>query len=114
MTVDEYRRIALAQPEAVESAHMNHPDFRVRNKIFATIRSVAKGEGALKLTPEQQKQFMKENAKVFGPAAGAWGARGWSIVQLCFANNEIVNRAIQQAWRNTAPKRLIARIDSES
>ena len=114
MTVDEYRRIALAQPEAMESSHMNHPDFRVRNKIFATIRSVANGEGALKLTPEQQKQFMKENAKAFSPAAGAWGARGWSIVQLSVANREIMTRAMRQAWRNTAPKRLIAEINSES
>ena len=40
MTVEAYRAIALAQPEAIESSHMNHPDFRVRKKIFATIPSV--------------------------------------------------------------------------
>ena len=37
MTVDDFRKLALDLPEAIESAHMNHPDFRVRNKIFATI-----------------------------------------------------------------------------
>ena len=33
MTPEEFRRIALSFPEAVESQHMNHPDFRVGNKI---------------------------------------------------------------------------------
>jgi hypothetical protein len=37
MTPDEFRRLALALPEAVESEHMGHPDFRVRKKIFATL-----------------------------------------------------------------------------
>jgi hypothetical protein len=35
MTVDDFCRLALALPEATEAAHMAHPDFRVRNKIFA-------------------------------------------------------------------------------
>ncbi len=37
MTPDDARRIALSMPEALESAHMGHPDFRVRGKIFATL-----------------------------------------------------------------------------
>src|SRR3954466_6457253 len=31
------RRLALALPEAVESSHFSRPDFRVHNKIFATL-----------------------------------------------------------------------------
>ena len=65
MTVNEYRRAALAQPEAVESAHMNHPDFRVRNKIFATIYSVERKEGMVKLTPEQQRQIHERASQCF-------------------------------------------------
>ncbi len=37
MTADEFRFLALELPEAVESSHMCHPDFRVRGKIFATL-----------------------------------------------------------------------------
>jgi hypothetical protein len=113
MTVDEYRQIALAQPEAVEGSHMNHPDFRVRNKIFATILSSERQEGMVKLTPAQQKKFMKEYPKVFGPATGAWGKSGATIVQTKLATNDIVNRAMKLAWRNTAPKRLLAQIEGE-
>ena len=29
----DFRRLALALPEAEESQHMGHPDFRVRGKV---------------------------------------------------------------------------------
>jgi hypothetical protein len=37
MTADEFRSLALSFPETVEAANMNHPDFRVRGKMFATL-----------------------------------------------------------------------------
>jgi hypothetical protein len=36
-TIAMFRRLALSLPEAAEGAHMGHPDFRVRNKIFASL-----------------------------------------------------------------------------
>jgi hypothetical protein len=39
LTHNDFRRIALALSEAVEGAHMGHPDFRVQNRIFATIHT---------------------------------------------------------------------------
>jgi hypothetical protein len=37
MTADDFRSLALGFPETEERAHMDHPDFRVRGKIFATL-----------------------------------------------------------------------------
>ncbi len=37
MTVDQFRRMALSLPEVEERGHMDHPDFRVGGKIFATL-----------------------------------------------------------------------------
>jgi hypothetical protein len=54
MTTADFRRLALALPETAEHAHMDHPDFRVRGKIFATLGYPAQGWGRVKLTPEQQ------------------------------------------------------------
>jgi hypothetical protein len=31
------RRLTLAHPEVIESAHFGRPDFRVANRIFATL-----------------------------------------------------------------------------
>ena len=35
MTSAQFRKLALAQPEALESSHFGKADFRVRNRIFA-------------------------------------------------------------------------------
>ena len=37
ITSDETRKMALEIPKAVERTHMNHPDFRVAGKIFASL-----------------------------------------------------------------------------
>jgi hypothetical protein len=105
MTADEFRGLALSLPEASESAHMDHPDFRVRGKIFATL---GPGEewGMVKLTPEQQAAFVRTEPDVFHPASGAWGRRGSTIVRLQAADAASVRQALTLAWRNTAPKRL--------
>ena len=75
MTADQFRRLALSLPEATESAHMGHPDFRVKGKIFATLGPEEKS-GMVKLTPDQQEQFVQAEPDVFDPCAGAWGERG--------------------------------------
>ena len=74
MTADGFRRVALALPEAIENAHMSHPDFRAGGKIFATLGYPDAGYGMVKLTPEQQELFMRVAPGVFAPAKGAWGA----------------------------------------
>jgi len=106
MTAKDFRRIALALPEAEERAHMDHPDFRVGGKIFATLGYPDKTCGMVKLTPEQQHYFSKDEPKVFEPVNGAWGRRGATRVHLKTASKEMLCKAIEAAWRNTAPKRI--------
>jgi hypothetical protein len=108
MTAKDFRRIALALPEAEERAHMNHPDFRVGGKIFATLGYPDKTCGMVKLTPEQQHYFSKDEPKVFEPVNGVWGRRGATRVHLNAASKKTLSKAIEAAWRNTAPKRIAA------
>jgi hypothetical protein len=106
VTANDFRRLALALPETAEKAHMGHPDFRVRGKIFATLGYLSKGWGMVKLTPEQQHYFSKADPAVFVPVKGAWGRRGATSVHLKAVGKETLLTAINAAWRNTAPKRL--------
>ena len=106
MTANDFRRLALSLPEAIESAHMDHPDFRVGGKIFATLGHPAEGWGMVKLTPEQQHYFSKDEPQVFVPVKGAWGRRGATSVNLKAASKKTLAKAVRAAWRNTAPKRL--------
>lgn len=106
VTVAEFRRMALALPEATESSHMDHPDFRVGGKIFATLGYPAGGWGMVKLTPEQQQLFVDASPAVFVPAKGAWGARGATGVLLREVSKSVIREALALAWRNTAPDSL--------
>ena len=105
MTPDQFRRLALNLPETTESAHMGHPDFRVAGKIFATL-GPGEAWGMVKLTPQQQKEFVLAHSKVFEPINGAWGRRGATKVILKPATKPILTPALIAAWRNTAPDDL--------
>jgi hypothetical protein len=106
MTAADFRKLALSFPEAIESAHMHHPDFRVRGKIFATLGYPDKDWAVVKLTPDEQKRFIQSDPKVFQPVKGAWGRRGNTNIYLPAAKIDIVRPVVAAAWRNTAPKRL--------
>ena len=108
MTANDFRKMALALPETEERSHMNHPDFRVCGKIFATLAYPDQAWGMVNLTPEQQHYFSKDEPEVFVPINGAWGRRGATRVNLKAAKKDSLRKAIQAAWRNTAPKRLLS------
>ena len=107
-TAAAFRRLALALPEATEGAHGGHPDFRVANKVFASLGAPDKTWGMVKLTPEQQDMLRDAEADTFKPAAGAWGRRGYTHVRLAAVDPTTLRRALAMAWRNTAPRKLLA------
>jgi hypothetical protein len=111
VTPSDFRRIALSFPEAVESAHQDHPDFRVGGKVFATLGYPRAGYGMVKLPPKEQVFFIEAEPKAFQPAAGAWGLRGSTVVLLRAAKKSSLQKALVAAWRNTAPKTLVAQFD---
>ena len=104
--------MALAFPETTESAHMNHPDFRVRGKVFATLGYPDKKSAMVKLTPDQQEVFVADEPGVFVPAAGAWGRKGNTTIRLSAAKQQTLRGAILAAWLNTAPKPLAKKFEA--
>jgi hypothetical protein len=114
MTADDFRRIALGLPEAVEAAHMGHPDFRVAKKIFATLGYPDAGWGVVRLTPRQQAMFVAAEPEIFVPVKGAWGRRGATSVRLSKARTTSARKALVAAWLNTAPKRLALHFADDS
>ena len=103
MTATEFRHIALSFPEAVELAHMDHPDFRIAGKIFASLGIPDESWGMVNLTPEQQRVFISKAPKVFSPCNGAWGKRGYTNVHLASAEKPILQAALSAASKKVAP-----------
>jgi hypothetical protein len=106
MTAEDFRRLALALPESAEAAHMGHPDFRVRGKIFATLGWRDPAWGVVKLTPEEQEMRLSTEPELFVALNGTWGRRGWTRVNLAVVDETTLRSALLAAWRNVAPKRL--------
>jgi hypothetical protein len=107
VTADQFRRLALNFPEASESSHMSHPDFRVAGKIFATLGYPDNEHGMVALPPEEQERLVRASPKAFAPANGAWGKRGSTTVFLQAVDKATLKRAMEIAWRNKAPKDLL-------
>ncbi len=103
MTADDFRDIALSMNGAVEGAHMGHPDFRANGRIFATLRPRDK-KGMVKLTPEEQRQFMREHPQMFEPSSGAWGRQGCTDVLLAAADRATIRAAMVLAWEAVVAK----------
>jgi hypothetical protein len=107
MTPDTFRKLALTLPETCESAHLDHPDFRVGKKIFATLGYPDDAWGVVKLTPAQQAHYAAAYPQVFVPVKGTWGLRGSTNIRLRPATQTMLRPALAAAWRNVAPATLI-------
>ena len=82
---------------------MNHPDFRVGGKIFATLGSPNAEHGMVALLPEQQELAIAAEPKAFRPASGAWGRGGSTLVKLDAVSDEWLERTLDWAWQKRAP-----------
>ena len=113
MTTEEFRRLALALPDAEEHAHMGHPDFRVDGKIFATLGYPNETWGMVKLFPDQQRDYMAEYPQMFEPVAGTWGKQGCTKVMLGAADPAVVEKALRAAWRKTAVRTSLEELEEK-
>ena len=108
LTADDFRRIAVGMKDAHEGGHMGHPDFRASGKIFATIHP-DRAYGMVKLTPDQQQDFLRADSRAFVPASGAWGRQGCTTVILDSVNEEMLGEAMTLALQNTIKTRTAAK-----
>jgi hypothetical protein len=108
MTGDDFRGIALQLDGVVEKAHMNHPDFRTGGRIFASLLPDGQRAG-LNLSPEEQRELMKQHPAVFAPAPGAWGRQGWTTLNLPAADAATARSAILLAYERVSAKSAVGR-----
>jgi hypothetical protein len=110
MSAARFRRVALALPGVIEGAHHGHADFRVGKRVFASLGYPDDAWGMVKLTPEQQALLVETEPEMFRPVPGAWGRNGSTNVRLAKADQVTLKSALMMAWRNVAPKSLLASV----
>ena len=110
VTADTLRQVVQALPEAEERETWGHPTFRVRDKMFAALSDDGQ-LASVKATREEQAALTAAAPATFGVPAYV-GRHGWVSIQLATVDPEELGELVVEAWRQTAPKRLVATNDA--
>jgi hypothetical protein len=110
----DIQRIVASLPEGEEVfvAEWGHPTFRVRGKMFAT-GSPDGPTASVKASKEDQAELVAARPDVFAPAPYV-GRYGWVQFSLSKVDNAELRELLVDAWRRTAPKRLVADYDKDN
>ncbi len=109
ITVDRLRAVALTLPEVEERETWGRPTLRVRGKMFLTLSDDA-ATVTVKARPDEQAALIAVDAETFAVAAYV-GRYGWVQVRLDRVEAGQLEELVVEAWRQTAPKRLVAAFD---
>lgn len=104
MTPDAFRRRALSLPGATEASHGGHPDFRIAGKVFASLGYPDAGSAAVMLTPDEQALAIERAPGAARRAAGAWGAKGSTVLTLERLDEELAAWALRAAFSGKSPR----------
>lgn len=106
ITRDEAREIALTMPEAVEGEHMDHPDFRVRKKVFMTLWP-SENRAVVFVAPENVLSIQAEHPKQF--SLNGWSERYGALnVHLQHIGKKKFEALVAASWERKAPPSLKA------
>jgi hypothetical protein len=106
----QVRELALALPEATEQPHFGNPSFRVRKRIFATLREY-EGVAVLKIPVDEQEVLMQALPDCF--ETNAWSSQGWLGVRLEKIAPDVFAELLEGAWQRIAPKRAIKALEAQ-
>ena len=96
-------------PEAEERETWDEATFRVRDRIFA-MGSSGGGFASVKASLDDQAGLVAMDPKTFAPSAYT-GRFGWVSVRLRGVGSELALQLVANAWKRTAPRRLVADYD---
>jgi hypothetical protein len=106
------RRLALSFPEAVEKETWDHPTFRVRDRMFMAMAADGRSV-TVKATREAQAALVGSEPETFSIPAYV-GHHGWVAVALHRVDPDELAELVEEAWRMTAPKRLVRAYDAKA
>ena len=112
MRCDAVRRIALSMPEAEERETWETATFRVRNKIFVMFSDKERHLWVKSTHDEQSALVAMDDETFFVPPYV--GPSGWVGVVINRVDPGEMRELITEAWRMTAPKRLVRSFDEDT
>jgi hypothetical protein len=109
VTFNDLRRMCMSLPEVEERETWGEATFRVRDKIF--VMGSPEGKVAsIKASLDDQAGLVAMDPSIFAVSAYT-GRFGWVNVKLAKVRPELAKRLVTNAWKRTAPRRLVAEYD---
>ena len=103
------RTFALSLPEAEERETWETATFRVRDRIFCMFSERERHLWIKSVDEEQRALIFQDPAAYFSPPYV--GHKGWVGAVLSNADGQELRELVVEAWRMTAPKRLVETFD---
>lgn len=103
------KKLALALPQVEERLTWEEPTFRVRNKIFAMFAEEQKALW-VKSTHDEQRALCHMDPETFFVPPYV-GKSGWVGIRYRTVDRDELQELLIEAWRMTAPKRLLYAYD---
>lgn len=103
VTIEAFRKMALAFEDTDEHPHFHRRAFRVRKKIFSTLHE-ADQQAMLILSPVDQSVYCDYDTIAFFPVPGAWGKKGCTVVDLKKVKTAVFREALQTAYQGIADR----------
>jgi hypothetical protein len=112
VTYEQVREWVLGLPggEEVMVAEWGHPTLRVNGKMFAS-GAPDSPTMSVKASKEEQAALLAAQPSIYGIAAYV-GRFGWVTVELSKVDADELRELIVEAWRRTAPKKLVKVYDA--
>ena len=105
VTWETVRQIALALPEVEEGKSYGTPAFRVQGKLFVRLHQCGDSV-VVKITQDERAVQMQVNPNAFY-ITDHYTAYPWMLVGMAAVEREELRELLEEAWRLTAPKRLV-------
>lgn len=108
ITADDFRRIALSFPHAIEKPHFERTSFRVdkpKGKIFATML-MDEASANLMLSRDEQDMLCAADPDVFCPVPNKWGEKGATTLLLANTDEATARSGLRLAWLSAAPAKV--------
>ncbi len=108
MTSKQLYELATQLPDVSIKDHFGSDGFSANKRMFLTIWH-DKNKANIRLSPENQREFLISDEESFAEIDNAWGRQGWTSVHLKFIDRERAQKALELAWQYSAQKNVKAK-----
>lgn len=104
ITTEEARQVALGLPGTTEQPHFDKLAFKANGRIFSTLWEKEQ-RIMVKLSLIDQSVFSSFNPAIIYPVPNKWGLQGCTFVELATVPKEMLEDALQTAWKTVMAKK---------